>query len=88
MDLRTVSLLEGSLSAESTDENIIISTIKNIGLNVAALPNEFLHALQVGVTVELRAQEQHTLNLISDYLVNNEKMFAEKIQALKQRDTI
>jgi len=45
MDLRTVSLPEGSLSAELADHKIIISTLKNIDLNVAVLHNEFLHAV-------------------------------------------
>jgi len=58
MDLRIIALPEGSLSAESTDDKIIISTLKNISLNIAALPNEFLHALQTGVTMKFRAREQ------------------------------
>lgn len=45
MDLQEVVLLEGSLSAESTDEKVIISALNNIGLNIPVLPNEYLHAL-------------------------------------------
>lgn len=88
LDLRTIVLLEGSLSAESVDDKVIVSTLNNIGLNIATLPNEYLHVLQRGVTVELRAWEQRALNLISEYRVNNEKMFAKKTKALKAKETI
>ena len=45
------------MSAESADDKIIISTLKNIGLNIAALPNEFLNVVQKRVIAKLRAQE-------------------------------
>lgn len=57
VDLRVVALLEGSLSVESNDDKVIVSTLKNIGLNLAALPNKYLHTLQTGVTMELKARE-------------------------------
>lgn len=72
LDLRIVALPEGSLHIESVDECIILSTLKNIELNIVALANEILHVLQAGVTEELREQEQRTLNLIREYRVNNE----------------
>ena len=86
--LRTVMLPKGSLSVASFDDKVIVSTLKNIDRNVATLPNEYLHALQIGVTTELRVWEQCALNLISEYQVNNEKMFAEKTEALKVKETI
>jgi len=76
VDLQAVMLREGSLSVESTNDKVIMSTLKNIGLNLVVLPNEYLHILQIGVAVELRARGQHALSLISEYRVNNEKMFA------------
>lgn len=88
LDIHTVALIEGSLHEESVDDLIILSTFKNIGLNITMLPNELLHALQVGVTKELRAWEKHPLNLISEYKVNNEQMFTEKMQALKEKETL
>lgn len=88
LDLCTFSLPEESLHTELVDDQIILSTLKNIRLSIAALPNELLHALQVGVTEELRDQEQCALNLISEYWVNNEQMFTEKTQALKEKYTI
>jgi len=77
VDIRTVALPEGSLSAESVDDKIIVSTLKNIGLNITVLLNEYLHTLQIGVIVEIRAWEQCDLNLISEYRLSNEKMFTE-----------
>ena len=75
VDLRTIALPEGSLSADSVDDKVIMSTLKNISLHLLPLPNEYLHTLQIGVTAELIARERHALNLISEYQVNNEQMF-------------
>jgi len=72
LDLRTITFLDGSIHTESSDDHIILSTIKNIGLNIVALSNETLHALHMGVEDELRTRKQCTLNLISEYKVNNE----------------
>jgi len=42
----------------------------------------------MGVADELRTREQRAFNLISEYKVNNEKMFAEKMQALKEKEAL
>jgi len=78
MDLRSIVLLEGSLHVKSADERVILSTLKDVALNIATLPNEFLHGLQAGVAEELRAREQCALSLTNEYWMNNEKMFVEK----------
>ena len=78
LGLRTIAFLDGSLRVESTNDRIILITLKNIGLNIAMLPNEILHALHAGVIEELRAWEQCAINLIREYKVNNEEMFIEK----------
>lgn len=78
VDLRTIALRKGSLSVESPHDKIIITTLKKIVLNIVSLPNEFLHALQIGVGVELRAQEQSALSSINEYPVNNEQIFTKK----------
>jgi len=57
LDLRTISLLEGSLHVESSDDRIILSTLKIIGMNIEALPNEILHVMNARVTKELKARE-------------------------------
>lgn len=62
----------------------LVSTLKNIDLNLAALPSEFLHTLQEGLITKIKAWEQHTQIMISEYKVNNEQMFAEKIVALEE----
>lgn len=78
LDLCTITLSEGSLHAETTDDRIVLNTIQNIVLNIAVLSNDTLHALHGGVTDELRAWEKHAINLISEYKVSNDKMFTEK----------
>lgn len=83
MDLRAVSLPDGALSVEATADKATIGTLKNIGCNLAALPNEFLHTLQVGVISEVKAWEKCALSMISEYKVNNEQMFVEKSVALE-----
>lgn len=72
VDLRIVELPEGSLSTESAHDKVITSTLKNISLNIVALPNKYLHALYTCVMTELRTRKQCTLNLISEYWVNND----------------
>jgi len=72
LDLQTIAFPYGSLHTETIDYRIILSTIKNIGLNIVALSNKTLHALHAGMIDELRAKEQCTFNLISEYKVNNE----------------
>lgn len=88
LDLRTITFPYGSLCVDFIDDIIILSTIKNIGLNIAALSNKTLHALHAGVADELRDQEQCALNLINEYRVKNEKMFAKKMQDLKEKETL
>ena len=68
-----------SIRAKSIDDHIILSTIKKIWLKKAVLSNKTLHALHTVVVDELRTREQHNFNLISEYKVNNEKMFTEKM---------
>lgn len=62
------------------DDKVVVSSLKNIGLNLAVLPNEYLHTLQSGVTTKLRAWEQHALSLIRKYQWNNEQMFTQKME--------
>lgn len=73
----------GALNVEVATNKVIVSTFKNVGLNLAMLPSEFLHTLQVGVITDLKAREQHALSMISEYKVNNEYMFVEKTTTLE-----
>ena len=57
LDLRTIALPDGALRAETSDDHIILSTIKNIGLNKVALSNKTLHVLHARVVDELRTRE-------------------------------
>ena len=83
MDLWVVTLPDGALNAEAAADKAMVSTLKNVDLNLVVLPSEFLHTLQVGVIVELKAREQCALSMISEYKVNNEQIFVEKTSALE-----
>lgn len=72
LDLWVVDLLDGALSMEEEADKAIVSALRNVGLNLATLPNEFLHTLQVGVIEEIKAREQHALSMITKEKVNNE----------------
>ena len=65
LDLRNITLLDGSIRVELADDHIILSTIKKIGMNIVALSNDTLHALHAALANELRAREQCALNFIS-----------------------
>lgn len=89
LDLRVVALPDGSLSTKVVADKAIVIFLKNISLNLDALPNEFLHTLQVGVIAEVKAREQRTLSLISEYrLLNNVHMFVEKSVALEAQKKV
>jgi len=88
LDLRTILFPDGSIRVESAEDHIILITIKDLGLNIEALSNETLHALHRGVANELRPREQCGLNLISEYKVNNEQMFVETMQTLKEKEAL
>jgi hypothetical protein len=61
-----VALPDGALSVEVDADKATVSALRNIGLNLATLPSEFLHTLQAGVMQELRAREQRALSMISE----------------------
>lgn len=67
LDLWAVTLPDGALSIEEVADKAIFISLKNIGLNLDALPNEFLNTLQAKVIEEFKAREQHALSLISEY---------------------
>jgi len=56
--------------------------------NLATFPLQTIHALHYGVSDELRIREQHALAVINDVKVNNEKIFTEKAQTLKEKEDL
>lgn len=50
----------------------MLTTLKEIGVNLATLSLQTLHALHQVVSEELRIREKHTLPVISEFKVNNE----------------
>lgn len=67
-------LLDGALTIENEADRPTISTLKGVGLNLAALPHEALHCLQDGVIVELRTCKHRALQVIREQKINNEQM--------------
>lgn len=45
LDIWTVALLEASLKEKLANDKVVMSTLKNISFNIAALPNKYLHVL-------------------------------------------
>ena len=56
-----IVLSDGALIAENEADRPMVSSLKGVGLNMAALPRETLYILQDGVTAELRAKESRAL---------------------------
>lgn len=69
----TFVLPEGALSITNEVGRAEMSTMKGLGLNLAALPRETLYQLQVGVT-ELHAREGHALQVMSEQKINMEQL--------------
>lgn len=88
MDLRVFPLPEGLVHVESDEDHMVFNTVNDMGLNLAVLSLQTLHALHHGVSNELKIREQHALTVISEFKVNNEQLFREKTQALKEQEEL
>lgn len=70
------------------EQRTVLHTVKNMGLNLASLSLESLHALHYGVMEELRIREQRALTDVSEFKVNNQQLFIEKTQDLKEKEAL
>jgi len=68
----TIVLPDGALITENEVDRPMVSNLKGIGLNVVMLPLEMLYILLDGVTIELRARESHTIQVMSEKCINIE----------------
>jgi len=57
----TLVLLEGALVTTNESDRPTVSTLKGIGINMAALPRETLYVLHDGITAKLQARESRAL---------------------------
>jgi len=87
-ELRVISLLEGLFCIQIEEDCALLGMIKDIEVNLATLPLQTLHALHQGVLDKLRIREKQELIVINKVMVNNEKIFAEKAQALKEKEDL
>ena len=70
----TIVLPEGALVIENEANMPMVSGLKGIGLNMAALPRETLYVLQDEVTAEMRAKEGRPLQVMSEQRINIEHL--------------
>jgi len=73
-----IVLPNGALIIEIEADRPVVSSLKGVGINLVTLPSEALYLLQDGVIMEMRAHEQHTLQVISEQKVNNAQMVMQR----------
>lgn len=66
LDPQAIMLPDGAMTTKAEADRATISALKEVGLNLVALPSKALHTLQDDVITELRTREQSTLNVISE----------------------
>lgn len=62
--------------------------VKGVRMNLVALSFQTLHTLHQGVYDELQIIEQCTLLVISKVKRNNEQIFIEKVEDLKEKEEL
>lgn len=77
-----IVLPDGALTKENEAYGPIVSALKGVGLNLAALLCKTLHLLQDRVIAELRACEHHALQVISEQQINNKQMALQRNVAI------
>ena len=80
----TIVLPEGALVIENEADRPMVSGLKGIGINMAALTWETLYVLQDGVTVELRAKEGCALQVMSEHHINIEQLSLQRDEVVAQ----
>lgn len=78
LDPQAIVMLDGALTIEVEDDRVTVSAFMRVGLNFSTLPSEGLHTLQGGVIMELRSQEQCSLNVISEQKAKNDQLDVHK----------
>lgn len=86
--LKVIQLPEEALHTQSEEANTQLSQIKDLGVNLVALPIQTLHKLHRGVSDELKVREQCALLVSTKFKTNNQKIFVEKAQVLKEKEEI
>lgn len=67
-----IVLADGALTTEMKADRPVVSSLKEVGLNMANLPWETLYLLQDGVTAKLQARESRALQVMSEQCINIE----------------
>lgn len=84
----TIVLPEGVLAAETETDKAAVGRITGLGLNLAALPRDTLYQLQDGITVELRAREGRTIQVMNEKNINIEQLNLQHDELVSQNHQI
>ena len=68
----TIVLPDGALITKNEANRPMVSSLKEVGLNMVALPRETLYLLQDGVTTELWAMESRAIQVMREKHINIE----------------
>lgn len=70
----TITLPEGALVSNRKMDQVTLTTLKGIGLNLVSLPHDTLYQLQDGIETELCARESLTVQVLSKKKINIEQL--------------
>lgn len=70
----TIVFPKGALVSSNTMDHMSLSMMKDLGLNMAALPRETLYQLQDEITRELWARESRAIQVLSEQKINIEHL--------------
>jgi len=68
----TIVLPKGALVSTNAMDQMTISMMKGLSLNLAALPWETLYQLQDGITAEMPAKESRVIQVLREQKINIE----------------
>jgi len=77
-----IVLSDRALVTANEADQYTVSTLKGMGINMVALPQETLYVLQDGITVELRDRESHALQVLSDKKINMENLSLQRDEVM------
>jgi len=70
----TIVFPEGALVSSDVMDQMTISMMKGLGLNLSALPWEMLYQLQDGITTGLCTRKNHAIQVLSEQRINMEQL--------------
>lgn len=84
----TIVFPEGALVPSNAMDQLSISMMKGLGLNLAALPWETLYQLQDGIKIELQARESQAIQVLSEHKINIEQLSLQHNELVSQNQQL